>query len=512
MKQYLKTALFLPCAILCAACSLTGIEEGNGDEMPALTDATVSLTLAEGTSETKTSCSASNITRSIIANLSEETGMKGLILEEAVSDMENHGISTKGTPVFTDNFADVYASGFKAAAVYDFTTKQPLAALSQAVFTQRPETDIWEHAYEGVNMPEKAIFFFNAPSTLPAYINTPNYDAEDESVTFSLIPASYPKTAVGQQDILFTCEDITTNKVNKIVFYHAFAAVKFKQGNADGGVTIKKIEISNQLTSGTCTITPVDGGKSSAISDWSQSDKAYATFSQTYDSIISYDEADGYFGSGFYKDATDENNLSISGDSKATTTFMCVPQSFSESDAKHVIATITYEYHGETKTVDVDFSKSLKGKSWEPGKLYTYSFKITELDVEVEDEVDGDTKHDVVITNTGNMPGYIRAAIVANWQTKIDESDVIVKSCDYTSEGTLIGLGSNWIKGADGYYYYKYGVNGGEATNQALFTSYKAAAAPMDGAVLQMNILAQIVADRKEWNGCPSGLSNDIED
>lgn len=127
------------------------------------------------------------------------------------------------------------------------------------------------------------------------------------------------------------------------------------------------------------------------------------------------------------------------------------------------------------------------------------------------DSVSGDTKSDVVITNTGNTSGYIRAAIVANWVKELGEETVIVKGCDPTTEGTLTNPGSNWIKGTDGYYYYKYGVDGGMATKQALFGSYKAAAPTIDGAILQMTIHAQIVKDRSVWGTVPTGLSNEVE-
>ena len=514
MKRIIKFILPMACiAAVLVSCS----EKELDGKYPSskLGDGVVALTVGNDAAQSKAMTSGSRTTRSIVASLAEETGIEGLVLEEAVTSLDENSVSTKGTPVFTQNFADVYAAGFMATDVYKCSNKEKLSAFCNALFVKRENSSLWYHDYEEP-LPEKALFFFTAPASLPAYIGTPSYNPTDgtPSVQFTLVPAKYPVTAVEQQDVLFATSEIEPGKSSNVNFFHAFAQVKFKQGTNDGMLQITKIEMSNLLTSGTCKVTPVAGAKSASVSVWSQNEKTYGTFSQEYDGTTNYDEGQTYFGSDFYKEGTYENNLNINGDKKATTTFMCVPQSFSESDANHVMVTITYTCNGATKTTQVDFSKALKNKSWEPGKLYTYSLTIADLGVTVEDNVSDDTKDNVVITNVGNSTGYIRAAIVANWVKNIDGETVVVKTCA-ADDGAYTDFGADWKKGSDGYWYYKYGVKGGKATKQAIFTSYTAdmTKAPVIGAYMEMHVMAQIVAVRSAWDATlPEGLVEDAEE
>lgn len=499
--------------LACGSIMLAGCSEkelGSDDGRNPAWDKGNVVSLSIGSAATKSDASL-KVERSIIADLSAESGVKGLVLEESVVNLDEHQAATKGTPVYTQNFDDLYATaGFNAAAVYD-SSNQPMAGLAPALFKKAADSDIWSHQYTGESLPASLLFYFNAPATLPAYIGTPEYAPATKSLSFNLVPASYPTVATQQTDVLFTNATIVPAEVNSIKFYHVFASVKFKLGNTDGKTAITKVELSNMLTSGKCTLT-VDAAK---VSDknavWEQSaTPSYAKFSQEYDGTIDY-EKDGFFDDSFYNKDTYKNNLSKGEDTKATTTFNCVPRSFAEADAKHVVATIYYTVNGESKSTDVDFTNALKGKSWEAGHLYTYTLTVTDLAVTVTDTVTDDIKSDVVITNTGTTSGYIRAAIVADWVKDLGDETVIVKGCDPTSEGTMTNPGTDWIAGTDGYYYYKYGVDAGNATKQALFESYQAAAPTISGTTLQMTIHAQIVKDRSVWGTVPAGLSNDVE-
>lgn len=61
------------------------------------------------------------------------------------------------------------------------------------------------------------------------------------------------------------------------------------------------------------------------------------------------------------------------------------------------------------------------------------------------DDVSGNT-----IENTSDVDVYIRAAIVVNWVSSEGTlSETPVENTDYT-----LDLGTNWVKGADGFYYY----------------------------------------------------------
>ena len=63
-------------------------------------------------------------------------------------------------------------------------------------------------------------------------------------------------------------------------------------------------------------------------------------------------------------------------------------------------------------------------------------------------------KEDVKIKNSGNVPIFVRTAIVINWK---DSDGKILntapeKDVDYTIS---FSTSQNWVKSSDGYYYYK---------------------------------------------------------
>ena len=94
------------------------------------------------------------------------------------------------------------------------------------------------------------------------------------------------------------------------------------------------------------------------------------------------------------------------------------------------------------------------------------TFTPGEVPNRVVEDFNGSVKKDVAIENTGNVPAYIRAAVVVTW---VDGSgnvygEVPVKGTDYT-----------WTPGNDGwvedggYYYYTSAVAAGGKTG-VLFT------------------------------------------
>ena len=156
---------------------------------------------------------------------------------------------------------------------------------------------------------------------------------------------------------------------------------------------------------------------------------------------------------------------------------------------------------------------NLKDQNWQAGQLRTYTFKVNQVNVKIEDTVTienpdeqytGSHKDDVVITNTGNTDCYIRAAIIGQWLDSAgdpvfgftdftastqDEQYVLVDSWyqDQFSEtgqhkhgafknlpgykndteagtpGTTVFTSDWWVMGGDGYYYFKYVVPAGKS-------------------------------------------------
>lgn len=121
----------------------------------------------------------------------------------------------------------------------------------------------------------------------------------------------------------------------------------------------------------------------------------------------------------------------------------------------------------------------------------TNTFLPTKAVVTVNDEiVNNVTKQNVVITNNSDFPGYIRAAIVANWYK---DGQIVAPWKNTAEEGTFEGLTGNGWEEIGGYYYYLSPVDAGEATGSALFKSYTVGIPPVDGAHLEMDIIAQVI-------------------
>ncbi|MGN0757848.1 MAG: hypothetical protein ACI4MU_01500 [Candidatus Ventricola sp.] len=115
----------------------------------------------------------------------------------------------------------------------------------------------------------------------------------------------------------------------------------------------------------------------------------------------------------------------------------------------------------------------------------TNTFTPASISTEVTDEVDGNVKKNVKITNKSNIPVYMRVAVVANWYKGEGSDKKIVAPWNNT-----IAVRRDWILGSDGYYYYtKVVAAGGEVT---LFDSYTATGGP-EGAHLEMDIIAQVI-------------------
>ena len=86
---------------------------------------------------------------------------------------------------------------------------------------------------------------------------------------------------------------------------------------------------------------------------------------------------------------------------------------------------------GTTIAYIIDYTESLKN---------TFTPPVVNID-----DVSGNT-----IENTSDVDVYIRAAIVVNWVgSEGTLSETPVENTDYT-----LDLGTNWVKGADGFYYY----------------------------------------------------------
>lgn len=78
-------------------------------------------------------------------------------------------------------------------------------------------------------------------------------------------------------------------------------------------------------------------------------------------------------------------------------------------------------------------------------------------------------KTSVKVQNTGNVPAYIRVAVVANNVGKDDEGNTVILP-GTPNLGNVFDT-TNWTAGADGFYYYKGVVQPDEVTDGNLLKS-----------------------------------------
>lgn len=116
------------------------------------------------------------------------------------------------------------------------------------------------------------------------------------------------------------------------------------------------------------------------------------------------------------------------------------------------------------------------------------TFTPGDVPIDIDEKTDGGVKSDVKITNSGNVPAYIRAKIIVTWKdAQGNVSGTPVKSSDYE-----MIIGDNWDIGRDGFYYYKDKVGApGSTTN--LIESCTRIGNPPVGYDLSVEIIAESI-------------------
>ena len=471
----------------------------------------------------------------VIIPIETESGSQ-LFLEETVTSLDAFA-ATRGTPAYTENLGTLYANDLSVwGNGGSFTTAATYSKMDNSLYPRKDANlgDGWRYHrnYAGDPWPDGTVdFYLNMPAA-PKGVTITGHDGGKFTFTYTS-----PTTAKTQQDILFAYRQMTKEQHKgflpngaPVLFNHALTAVKFAVGNVEGeNVVIKEVIFNNLVDGGTCEITPAseDNYKddktnysSAGVTKWTNPSVSHTPItSEAYDGTVDYNASDKKFGGSWYS-AGNEDNLN---DADGTQTFWLVPQAFDANSA--VTLTIKYTVNGEEDEWTIDFGKALGEKSvnWQAGELRTYTIRVDDVNVKIEDTVtitadqqgtitdtDGDehpiyggTKSGIVITNTGNTDAFIRVAITGQW---VDVNGAPVFSfTDYTvpdiiqeidswyddqfGAGTgkfgvfdgLVGYTKNgktgagnegWVKGKDGYYYYTTKVAPGATTGTAPFTSY----------------------------------------
>ena len=115
----------------------------------------------------------------------------------------------------------------------------------------------------------------------------------------------------------------------------------------------------------------------------------------------------------------------------------------------------------------------------------TNTFTPGEMSSTITEEFNKTTKSSVVINNTGDTSAYIRVAVVGNWQD--DEGNVVEA---WTPAFTV---GTDWIKGSDGYYYYTKPVAKGGSTTDLLGSSISGTDSSKPGLHLEVTVIQQSI-------------------
>ena len=129
------------------------------------------------------------------------------------------------------------------------------------------------------------------------------------------------------------------------------------------------------------------------------------------------------------------------------------------------------------------------------------TFTVADSDVTIVEQVDGSTKKSIKLQNTGDVPEYVRVAVVGYY---VDEDGNLIVPWNES-----IALATGWEKVGD-FYYCKVPVGIGEFTPELLQKPIECSSLP-DGAVsLVIDVLAQAVqsepaeAVTEAWGYSPS--------
>ena len=423
-------------------------------------------------------------------------------LEETVTDMYAVEPETKGTPAYTENYATIYGS-FNGP-IYGATSQIAGDEAFSAV-TNSGKENVWRRVlgFDPWLSNSELTFFLRMPASQSGVTNLTYSKATTPTVEFDF---TSPTTAAAQQDILFATRTIDKSTYEgelardggaDVLFRHALTGVKFAIGNNETDATtgptpsgkvetfITKVVIKGLKNKGHAVFVPDNTNESDTdVTSEYSSDGSFTwtyqsgtgTFTQTYGAndiqdFASGDEVGGP--SSFYAAGADRNLNKADG----SLTFWFIPQEVTDD----LTVTVTfYIWDGSAKgsnmTLELDLGSRILAQNsdinntWKAGQLRTFSLKPTNVDVDIEDKVEGNVKKEVVTKNTGNKSVYMRLVMVGNW---VNNAGQIVGPWK-ESQGTFTELGGSgvWVKKDDGYWYCTEIVPPGKAPSKPIFKTY----------------------------------------
>lgn len=112
------------------------------------------------------------------------------------------------------------------------------------------------------------------------------------------------------------------------------------------------------------------------------------------------------------------------------------------------------------------------------------TFTPAKVETTITEDVTQNNKDDIKVKNDGDIPAYVRVAVVANW---VDSKNNVVPGAF-----TLPEPAADWVLAADGFYYYTKPVPAGQSTTELFENAIEETGGPA-GARLQVTILAEAI-------------------
>ena len=551
----MKKLLFIAAV---AAIALTSCQQEKDFHGGSASDKGVSFAIQGA--ETRSASTVSPVSMGETILVGKMDGLE-LYMEESIIDLNAIGAETRGAPVYTENVGYLYrdqlgvfaesgsGSGVEATYSHLDENKNDQGVTTGWVYQHQYSENIWPDEDTDVQ------FYLRMPTDMTSHgvtslsneggVTTVEYTSKDmakdqEDIIFSGIKMNH-KTYMGHYG---------SKGGAPVILYHALTGIKFAIANdADelADIQIHKISFKGLKNTGSFTFNAVTPSRDAFTWTSSAADPVDNVIYQTFEDgdLVTYKKegdtnhfADSYFAAGA------NQNLNKA---DASYTFWLVPQVIDNSTA---VMTIEYTMYGSDATMEIVL-KDLKNSNWQAGQLRTYTFKLNEVNLKIEDKVTlagsaangfTDSKKDnVTITNTGNTRAFIRASLVGQWLRDIyaidpdtgEETEQLIESYPVfgftdnvnnlyevaswyqdqfvklegddgpkREHGHFVELSgydkangyNDWVLCKDGYYYYTVAVEpeskdvNGNSKTKALFKEYVVGIAPMSQiAGLQIN-------------------------
>ena len=147
------------------------------------------------------------------------------------------------------------------------------------------------------------------------------------------------------------------------------------------------------------------------------------------------------------------------------------------------------------------------------------TFTPSEVTTYVAETVNGNTKSEVMIKNTGDTTAYIRAAVVITWQDV--NGNIYGQAPEAGKNYTAWTPGNGWEQGSDGFYYWTSPVKSDDedpvncSTGVLIESIAPVGASPADGYYLTVEIIGSGIQSvptsvvTEEWSSGVSSVSAD---